>query len=158
IATNFAASNSGSGNVVRFLNATGYTVATVTGVAGTCFATDTTGAASNNGDITLSDNAGTLALNAAVNAGTGTARLSSAGQVKQTSAGIITAANLGVRAAGAITLDQAVNAVSTVFAANDSASGTVIRFQNNNLLTTGTVNGVAGTSFATTTIGVVSTN
>jgi hypothetical protein len=152
----FAAANSGANNVVRFLDDSSFGTGTVLGVAKTCFTMDTTGVSSADGDITLCTNGASLALNAAVNAGKGAARLSSSGGISQTAA--ITAMNLAVQAADDVTLDQATNSVTGVFAANDTGSLKVIRFLDGSGFSTGTVNGVAGTCFTATIIGVASTN
>jgi hypothetical protein len=154
VTTTFAAKDTGSGNVVRFHDGVAFATGTVAGVAGTCFTATITGVTSTKGDITLCNDAGTLAINAAVDAGTGTAMLASGAGISQTAA--ITAANLGVRASGDVALDQATNEISGSFAAADAGLNNVVRFLDGVGFSTGTINGVAGTCFPTTTAGVVS--
>src|SRR5262249_13459267 len=78
-----------AGSAVLFQNGPGFTVGTVPGDA--C-AAGATGVRGNNADIDLVSATGPLALNAAVNAGTGTVRLNSGTTVTQAAAGVITAA------------------------------------------------------------------
>jgi hypothetical protein len=156
ITTTFAAANTGTGNVVRFLDGPAFSMGTVAGVAGTCVATDTVGVTTTNGDITLVTNGNALSIKGVVNAGMGTVRLGSGGGISQTAA--ITGANLGVSAAGDVALDQATNQVSGAFAAGDTGAGNVVRFLSGLSFSTGTVSGVAGTAFATGVTGVVTSN
>src|SRR5262249_16502126 len=145
----FAASNAAANKVIRFQDGLAFSTGTVLGVAGTCFKIDTTGVVSNNGDVTVCNKAGTVALTAIVNAGTGTVRLNSAGGITQGTA--ITAANLGIQAAGNVILDQIANQITANFAANDTSTGSAVRFFNATGFNTNTVTGVAGTCFATDT-------
>jgi hypothetical protein len=124
VSGSFAAGDTGAGSPVQFNDGLGFTVGSLAALG--CFL-GATGVTSANGNITLSGP--NLALNAAVNAGTGAVRLASGGTVSQTAAGLITAADLGVTANGAITLDGAVNRVSGTVAANDAAAGAVVQFQ-----------------------------
>ncbi len=158
VSGSFAANDTANLSLVRFLDAGGFNVGSITGVAGTCFTADTNGVSSTNGDITLCNQANTLALNAAIDAGTGLVRLSSAAGISQTAGGTITAKDLGIQAAGDVTLDQAASNLSGVFAANNTGGNNVVRFLNSPTLTLGTVNGVAGTCFTTTTTGVTTAN
>src|SRR5262249_44342079 len=95
------ASGGPAGSAVLFLDAPGFTVGTI--AADVC-AAGATGVHSNNGTIDLVSNAGPLALNAAVNAGTGTVRLNSGAGISQNVPGVITAVNLAAVAGGAIDL------------------------------------------------------
>ena len=96
-----------------------------------------------------------MALGAAVNAGTATVRLNSGTGLSQTAAGVITGANLGVRAVGDVTLDVANNNVSGTLAANNTGAGNIISFLDNSGFTVGTV--PADTLFTAIT-GVTSNN
>ena len=111
------------------------------------FTNTVTGVASNAGDITLAT-AGALTLDQAVTTGSSasnTVRLQAAGDITQAAAGTITALNLGVfDSAGNITLDQANvigNASPGTFAAQDTAAGATIVFNDNvsNPLQTGVI-------------------
>jgi hypothetical protein len=114
-----------NGPAFVFVDANGLTIATVDAVAGIA-----TGA----GDITLCNQAGDLNIDAPITT-TGTVRLSSAGGIIQNASGLITAGNLGLLAAGPITLDVVANQVATAFAANDTGAGNAVRFRNAGSLT-----------------------
>ncbi|OGA22669.1 MAG: hypothetical protein A3I02_12030, partial [Betaproteobacteria bacterium RIFCSPLOWO2_02_FULL_67_26] len=104
---------------------------------------------SNNGDIALqAAGTGGIALGANLAAGTGTVRLVSGGAISQT-AGAITATALGINttAAGAVTLNQAGNAVGTL-AANLAGAGSALQFTNSAALAVGSV--AAAGAFANT--------
>jgi hypothetical protein len=109
-----------------------------------------------NGDITLANTSGDLVVNQAVNAGTGTVRLSSpAGGVSQTVAGVITAGGLGVIAANAVTLTSAANAVGTL-AGSVTNTGQAFSFNNTSRdLVVGTI---PAAGFFTGATGVATTN
>src|SRR5207253_2510157 len=111
-----------------------------------------------NGDILL-DAGTTLALNAAVNAGTGDARFVAKGDITQTAAGIITADELGIRqesaAGGDITLTEN-NDVNT-FAANNAFAGGTISFLDTDDLTIGSVSASPDALFSATS-GVTTNN
>jgi hypothetical protein len=77
----------------------------------------TNGIQTSGNNLTLCNLTGDLAITQPINAGT--VRLASGGGVSQTSAGVITAAHLGVLADGPVGLDGATNVVSGVFAAKD---------------------------------------
>ncbi|HEY1379409.1 MAG TPA: VCBS repeat-containing protein [Gemmataceae bacterium] len=153
----FAADASGgpAGNFVHFLDATGYTVGTVT--ASTCFTADAVGVRSNNGTIDLVNTAGDLTLLQPVNAGTGTVRLNSAGAVTQTpgGAGAVTAGDLPVVASGNVDLCQVANTVTGNVAVSDTAAGAFVRFLDTAGFTVGTV---ASDACATGATGVVTNN
>jgi hypothetical protein len=120
----FAAENTPSaGAVIQFQDGVGFTVGTVGSIG--LFNT-TTGVMTTNGNITLCGLA--LTLTSAVNAGTADVRLTSLGGITQNGAGVITGANLGLIAAGPITLDGATNQVTGNLAANDTGAGAALRF------------------------------
>ena len=129
----------------------------------TVFTNTVTGVASNAGDITLATSGG-LTLNQAVTTGSGaanTVRLQAAGEITQSALGTITANNVGVfDTAGNITLNQAnlvgTNAATGTLAAQDTAVGGAIVFQD---ATTGPLQtGVVAASgvFTNTVTGVAS--
>ena len=95
------------------------------------------GILTNNHDVTLCALAGDISLTQALNAGTGTARLSASGAVTQTAASPITAANLGVAAGGNIGLDQAANAIPGTVALN--STGGSVAFMETDGFTVGTI-------------------
>ncbi len=76
-----------------------------------------------NGDITLCQVSGTMNINIPLNAGGNTIRLQAGAGV--TASDVLTANNLGVRAGGAIDLDNATNSVTGVVAFNAIAAGAV---------------------------------
>ncbi len=101
-------------------------------------------------DITLCTSAaGGIAVNNAVNAGTGTVRLQSSGGVTQTAA--ITAASLGVNAGGTVSLINGSNAVGTIAA----TSTNTVSFTDSVGFATGQV--ASSACFPTTVIGVSTT-
>jgi hypothetical protein len=150
VSASFAATDSGAGNVIQFNDGAGFSVGSL--AAQGCF-TGATGVTSSNGNITLSGP--NLALNATVTAGTADVRLASGGTVSQAAAGILTSANLGVRANGAVTLDTAVNQVSGNLAINNTGVGAVVQFQDGQGFT---VNSVAGLGQFGGATGATSTN
>jgi hypothetical protein len=151
----FAANNSGSLKVIRFLDGNSFSTGTVDpdSMVETCFTTKTIGVTSTNGDITLCAQNGALSLGAAVNAGTnniGTdvVRLMAGGDITQSA--VITATDLAVQASGAVQLCGVANQVSGHFA----ASGAGVAFQDGLAFHIGTILGVANTCFTTTTSGI----
>jgi hypothetical protein len=150
VATTLAAMNTGSKNVVQFLNVGGITLGTVR--AGTFFS-QTVGVTTKDGDVGLHAQGSSIALNAAVSTGKGNVRLraDNSGSVTQTAA--VTAAGLGASAAGSVMLG-AVNGVGT-FAAN---AGGAILFRNGGDLTLGTVPASTHSSYFTTSLSNVTAN
>ncbi len=148
----FAADTSGgpAGSSVMFLDADGFTVGTIT--ASGCFTADAVGVTTNNGDADLVSTAGPISIAEPVNAGTGTVRLNSGGNVSQTAAGTITAANLAVLANGTIAL--CVSGSPNAVTGNFAASGSAVQFADTPGFTVGTV---AGDACATGATGVTST-
>lgn len=104
------------------------------------------------GSNNLTLNAGSVSLAGTMNAGTGTVRIVSAGAVTQT-AGSISATSLGVRAAGAVTLNQS-NSVTT-FAANSSGGGSAVQYTDASGLDLGTVSALGAFS---ATSGITTSN
>jgi hypothetical protein len=101
------------------------------------------GLTGNNNNINL--NVGTsLAINQPINAGIGDARLVVGTTVSQSAAGVITADELGITAAGAVTLCAATNDVNTL-AVNTTG---LIEFRDGDGLTIGTVAAGGGCGFA----------
>src|SRR5262249_43475266 len=99
---------------------------------------------------------GPITLAQAVNAGGGTVRINSGGAVAQTGgAGVITAQNLVVRAAGNVDLSQVSNNVPGNFAALDTAAGAFLRFLDSAGFTVSTV---GGDSCAQGMTGIMTTN
>src|SRR5262249_47105206 len=136
--------DTGAGSSVMFRDANGFTVGQVT--ASGIFASNATGVTTaGNGDIDLVSTSGPITLAQAVNAGSGTVRINAGGAVAQTAggAGVITAQNLVVRAAGNVDLAQLANNVSGNFAALDSAAGAFVRFLDSSGFTVNTVAGDA---------------
>src|SRR5439155_1421336 len=148
----FAADASGgpTGSAVMFLDGPGFTVGTIE--ADAC-ALGAAGVRSNYGTIDMVSNAGPVALNAAVNAGTGTVRVNSGAGITQNAAGIITAANLAAVAAGTINLCEtgAPNQVTGIFAddASTGPAGSAVMFLDGPGFTVGTVAGDACAAGAT---------
>lgn len=93
------------------------------------------------GNVTLNGTSG-IGINAGVSGGGTVALTSTAGAVAQNSSGTITADSLAVSAASGITLDQAINRVTTL-AASVTGSGS-FSYVNGGSLTVGQVNGVSG--------------
>ena len=154
IASMFAGLISVSGASLAFLNGPGFTVGTVT--ADSIFP-NTSGATTSNGDVTLMSQSGAITLAAPVNTGSGTARLASAATITQTASGTISAANLGLIAAGNIDLAEGVNFVNGTFAASNSGSGAFLHFIDGPGFTVGTV--AADPTFARVIgIGIVNAN
>jgi hypothetical protein len=143
---------------VDYRNSGALTVGTVTSVPEgvTSFGIFTT-----NHDVTLCTVTGDISLTQALNVGTGMARLAAGGAATQTAAGGITAADLGVTAAGNIGLDQAVNTVPGTVALN--SSGGSVAFMETAGFTVGTITasdcfpgatGISGTGDITLCSGV----
>lgn len=127
------------------------TTFTMTGAGGSIATTGgTTLSAPGSNNLTL--NAGSVSLAGTMNAGTGTVRIVSAGAVNQTAGGI-TATGLGVRAAGAVTLNQS-NSVTT-FAANSSGGGSAVQYTDASGLDLGTISALGAFS---ATSGVTTSN
>ncbi|MBL8760289.1 MAG: filamentous hemagglutinin N-terminal domain-containing protein [Phycisphaerae bacterium] len=127
------------------------TTFTMTGAGGSIVTTGgTTLSAPGSNNLTL--NAGSVSLAGTMNAGTGTVRVVSAGAVNQT-AGSITATNLGVRAGGAVTLNQS-NSVTT-FAANSSGGGSAVQYTDASGLDLGTISALGAFS---ATSGITTSN
>src|SRR5262249_43099164 len=107
----FPANDTLAGKSVMFRDASGFTVGQVMNSG--IFASTVTGVmTTGNGDIDLVSTSGPITLAQAVNAGGGTVRINSGGAVAQTGgAGVITAQNLVVRAAGNVDLSQVSNNV-----------------------------------------------
>src|SRR5437764_1163870 len=82
----------------------------------------------------------------------GTLRINSGGAVFQNSAGVISAANLGVLANGTIKLDQVPNQVSGVLSMADSGSNSPIRYLSAGAITLGSI--AAANCYAVATSGV----
>ncbi|MFN0054364.1 MAG: beta strand repeat-containing protein [Planctomycetales bacterium] len=152
-----AAFNAASGGEVRLQDADDLTIGAVAASSDALFAA-TTGVSTNNGDVLLDAN-GALAINNAIAAGTGTARLVADGDITQGASGALTAATLGVRqesaAGGNVILTNAGNDVNTLAAWN-AFSGGEIRFQDADDLTIGSVSASSDALFAATS--GVSTN
>lgn len=107
------------------------------------------------GSNNLSMVAGSVSLAGTMNAGTGTVRIVSAGAVNQT-AGSITASGLGVRAGGAVTLNQGNNV--TTFAGLTNGGGSALQYTDASGLDLGTISALgafAATSGVTTSNGDV---
>ncbi|MGB4117388.1 MAG: S-layer family protein [Polaromonas sp.] len=132
-----------SAGTAKFKNNAGFNVGSVA-ADGSAF-TATTGVSTNNQDITLNAG-GALAVNQAVNAGTGTVRMQSTAAITQAAAGVITAANLGARGI-AVDLSTAANVVSTNVGINASAGNVLYKstpgFALGNITTDGTLFGTA---------------
>lgn len=127
------------------------TTFTMTGAGGSIVTTGgTTLSAPGSNNLTL--NAGSVSLAGTMNAGTGTIRIVSAGAVNQT-AGSISATGLGVRAAGAVTLNQS-NSVTT-FAASSSGGGSAVQYTDASGLDLGTISALGAFS---ATSGVTTSN
>src|SRR5262249_36486602 len=114
-----------------------------------------------NGDITLRNDAGTLAIGTAtvgtlINAGAGIVRLQSGGGISQTVNGTITADALGILAAGDVDLGAVSSGVATTCAANDSGAGNHIVFRNVGGFTVGQV--TASGIFSSNATGVTTIN
>lgn len=140
--------NGGTG-AVTIVDADGYTLGTVT--ANGCFASDVTGITTS-GDFESCVTTGDIGINAALNVAGATVRLQAdTGNITQSASGVITAANLGVRAFANIDLDQATNQISAVFAAVSTSAG-AIAFTDGGGFTVGTV--TAGTCFTPVVTGV----
>jgi len=130
---------------VAFKDTDGYRLGTVT--AAGCFTPDVTGITAG-GDVELCLTSGDLLIDSPLSAPGFTVRLSAeSGQITQTATGVITAANLGVRAGGSVALDGAINEVADSFAAASTASGP-IAFRNANGFTVGSIS--AGECFVAT--------
>jgi hypothetical protein len=152
----FAADTSGgpAGSGVFFLDNSGYLIGTVT--ASTCFTANAVGVTTNNGTADLVNTTGNVTLAAGVNAGTGTVRFNSAGAVNSPAGGgSVTAANLAVRANGAVDLCTVANTITGTFAAQDTGAGAAVMFSNAGGFTVGTIADDACAQGAT---GVVTTN
>src|SRR5205823_1143913 len=141
----FAASDTGAGAFVRFLDTGSFTVGAVAGdvcAAGATGVTTTNSAAAPfANDIDLVSQAGSLTLANAVNAGSATVRLNAGTSVTQTAggAGAVTASSLAVVAAGNVDLCEVANTVSGTFAALDTAAGAFVRFLDSGSFTVGLV-------------------
>ena len=150
----FAAADTAAGAGVMFLNTNGYNVGSV---AGDALAAGAAGVVANNGDIDLVNTTGAVNLTAVVNAGKATVRLNSGETVTQTAAGIISAAGLGIRAAGTVDVAEANNQVGGTFAAQDTGAGAAVRFRDTagTGLTIGTI---AADACAAGAAGIVTNN
>jgi hypothetical protein len=145
-----------SGGTIDFMDVSAYTVGTVTASDNGCFPL-TTGFTSN-GNITICGPS--ITLTGPVNAGAAnTVRLSATtGGVTQNAGATITAANLGVNAAGgAITLTEPTNNITGMFAALDSSAavGSNVAFTDSVSFTVGSI-GALG-CFTTAVNGVTAT-
>lgn len=129
--TTFAANSSGGGSAVQYTDASGVDLGTVSALG--AFSA-TSGVTTSNGDVLLSAG-GALTIPQSISAGSGTVRLASTGAVTQ-SGGSVTAGSLGVRAGGAITLNQTANNVGT-FAATTSSGN--VSYVDADALTIGSV-------------------
>ncbi|HPM82318.1 MAG TPA: choice-of-anchor Q domain-containing protein, partial [Candidatus Anammoximicrobium sp.] len=139
------------GGALSFADSDGFTIGSVP--AWLCFpgATGITGAT----DVEFCIATGNLAITTPLNA-SGTVRLrTSNGSITQSSAGVITAANLGAWATGNVDLNTLVNAVSNTFAARSNTTG-VVEFQNNQGFAVGTI--TAGASCFPATAGATTAN
>jgi FG-GAP-like repeat len=141
----FAAS---AGGAVVFQDADGFTVGTITADASCSFA-QTDGISATDSNVCLNSGTGSLTINQAIAAGTGTVRLVSGDSVTQNSPGTITAAGLGVQAVNAITLNLAGNDVDT-FAAQTTAAAATIAFSESDGFTVGTITADASCGFVQT--------
>jgi autotransporter-associated beta strand protein len=111
----------------------------------------TPGITTGNGDATLcTSSTSGIVLNQAVNVGTGTVRLQAGGPVTQAAA--VRAAGLGVAAAGAVSLNNPSNNISSTFAAGDTVVNTAITFTDGVGFSTGTV--ASGSCFPGAVTGV----
>lgn len=123
----------------------------MTGAGGTIATTSGT-TLSLPGSNNLLLNATGVSLAGTLNAGTGTVRIVSTGAVNQT-AGSISATGLGVRAGGAVTLNQS-NNVAT-FAALSSGGGSAVQYTDSSGLDLGTITALGA---FTATSGVTTSN
>jgi hypothetical protein len=143
----FAAQTTAAGKSVVFQDATAGTLQIGQVTSAGVFTTTLTGVTTNQGDITLATG-GALAINQVLGDTnptlTGTVRLQANGTVSQTSAGMITALNLGVNTTnGEVELCLAANNVAGNFGAQATTN---VAFRNFNSYTTGPV--AATTLFA----------
>ncbi len=111
----------------------------------------TNGVTTANNDVVLST--GALTLSQDVNAGAGDVRLVSSGTITQTG-GAVTAANLGMRAAGTIDVNSATNNVATLAA---TTSAGTITYQDADALTVGTVTALGAFTPAVTGVSTTGT-
>ena len=144
-----AAENTAAGQTIAFNDTDDLTIDTVaTQTIGLLTFATTDGLLTSNGDILLNAD-GALSINQQLNAGTADVRITAEGNITQSTTGIITGDQLGVRqesiATGDIALDDA-NVVNTLGAFNAFAGGS-IAFNNTQALVIDTV--------ATQTIGMV---
>ncbi|MDB5341692.1 MAG: hypothetical protein JWP89_69 [Schlesneria sp.] len=151
--TTFAANDAAAGQAVKFRDANGFNVGSV---SGTTLFTATTGVATSNGDVTLKAGT-TLGINESINAGTATVRIAAGGSVTEGTGKTITADTLGVTtSAGNVVLAES-NQINTL-AVNDSGAAGVVRVITAGGVTIGSITADANPSLFGTTSGVTTTN
>ena len=138
---NVAVRNAEAGGSILFNSTSGFSIGTVGDqMSGSVSFVSTSGLTTTNGDLLISSDAA-ISLMSAVNAGTGTLRVAGNGQITQSAAGTITAAELAVRQLDAMTGDIQLGEANSVdeFAADNDAAGGTVLFRSTRDLTIGNV-------------------